>query len=130
MKYIIYRFPDVLEFDDDDIHNGTRKEKCCDPHLKAGISYPVRPELAAIEYGSNIYNAADSLIRAVIDELSSMEEFSRCTCDCYPPDQPHVLKYMSDMDFDYEMHGVVYDYSKTENTIIYFGVKEVDENQS
>lgn len=46
------------------------------------------------------------------------------------PDQPHVLKYMSDMDFDYEMHGVVYDYSKTENTIIYFGVKEVDENQS
>ena len=94
MKYIIYRFPDVLEFDDDDIHSGTRKEKCCDPHLKAGISY------------------------------------SRCTCDCYPPDQPHVLKYMSDMDFDYEMHGVVYDYSKTENTIIYFGVKEVDENQS
>ena len=112
MKYIIYRFPDVLEFDDDDIHSGTRKE------------------LAAIEYGSNIYNAADSLIRAVIDELSGMEEFSRCTCDCYPPDQPHVLKYMSDMDFDYEMHGVVYDYSKTENTIIYFGVKEVDENQS
>ena len=48
MKYIIYRFPDVLEFDDDDIHSGTRKEKCCDPHLKAGISYPVRPELAAI----------------------------------------------------------------------------------
>ena len=90
MKYIIYRFPDVLEFDDDDIHSGTRKEKCCDPHLKAGISYPVRPELAAIEYGSNIYNAADSLIRAVIDELSGMEEFSRCTCDCYPPDQPHV----------------------------------------
>ena len=24
MKYIIYRFPDVLEFDDDDIHSGTR----------------------------------------------------------------------------------------------------------
>ena len=76
MKYIIYRFPDVLEFDDDDIHSGTRKEKCCDPHLKAGISYPVRPELAAIEYGSNIYNAADSHIRALIDEHTRMEPLS------------------------------------------------------
>lgn len=37
------------------------------------------------------------------------------------------LEILTNEPFDYEMHGVVVDKSKPINTIIYFGVKELNE---
>lgn len=38
-----------------------------------------------------------------------------------------VWKVLTNESFDYEMQGIVVDKSKPVNTIIYFGVKEMDE---
>lgn len=115
MKYILYRFPDAIEWKDED-----------KPHLKAGFHFPVQPELTAIEYGKNIYDVTNTLIRAITYELSGTKEYSHFRCDSYPPDTPYILKYMTDMKFDYEMQGLVYGHEGYTNTIIYFGVKEID----
>ena len=44
-----------------------------------------------------------------------------------PSDEMYGLEVLTNESFDYEMQGIVVDKSKPFNTIIYFGVKEMDE---
>lgn len=129
MKYLLYRFPDALEWDDEDKPKRGRPRKGAEhePRLKAGYRIPIQPELAAVEYGENIFKVTDNLIRAVSDELSGIEEYSRFTCGSFPPDEPFALEYMTDDKYDYEMTGFVSGYAEGLNKLVYFGVKEIEE---
>ena len=128
MKYLLYRFPDALEWDDEDKPRRGRSHKHDDdPRIKKGFQFPIQPELVAVEYGEDIDRVADTLIQAITDELSGMEEYARFECYAYSPDEPMTLEFMTDDDFDYEMKGIVGEHDDGLNTIIYFGVKEVPE---
>ncbi len=129
MKYLLYRFPDALEWNDEDIpRRGRSRKHDDDPQLKKGFQFPIQPELAAVEYGEDIYRVTDSLIQAVTQELSGMGEYARFECSAYAPDEPFALKYMTNDDFGYEMQGIVEGHDNGLNTIVYFGVKEVSED--
>ena len=62
MKYILYRSYGNIENED-------RKH-----------------ELVAVEYGKDIYEATDSLIRAVSDDLSEMSEYVGCKTTAFAPE--------------------------------------------
>ena len=130
MKYMLFRFPDALEWDDEDKpkRGRPRKEENYEPRLKAGFQFPIRPELAAVEYGESIFEVTENLIRAVSDELSGIEEYSHFPCGAFAPDEPYAVEYMTDDKFDYEMSGFVSGYAGGLNKIIYFGIKEIHEN--
>lgn len=65
-------------------------------------------------------------IHDVNDELS--EAYPKCQVMTYAPsDEMYGLEVLTNESFDYEMQGIVVDKSKPVNTIIYFGVKEMDE---
>lgn len=117
MKYIVYRFPDAVKFDPE-------REA---PYLSEGFSFPVKPELVAVEFGRDIFSVTDALIQAVKEDLSTTEAYARCSCTAYPPEDLYCVPCMSNEKFDYEISGVVYDYSKPENTVIYYGIQEKPE---
>ena len=73
-----------------------------------------------------IGEVTDELIHDVNDELS--EAYPKCQVMTYAPsDEMYGLEVLTNESFDYEMQGIVVDKSKPVNTIIYFGVKEMDE---
>lgn len=117
MKYLLYRFPDALKWDDED-----------ELRLKKGFQFPIQPELVSVEYGEDIDQVTDNLIQAVTQELSGMEEYARFECFAYAPDEPMALEDMTNTEFDYEMRGIVEGHDNGMNTIICFGVQEVPEN--
>lgn len=123
MKYVLYRFPDVVkptELDEDGKPNYNFE-------LKDGVDEKkIKPELIAVEFGEDISAVASELMQDVIDELSGTAEYSRCKCKSSIPEEPNNLEYLSG-DYDYEMRGIVEDLSKPFNTIIYFGVLEKEE---
>ena len=126
MKYLLYRFPDALDWgDEDDPQQGrSSTQKNDEPRLKEGFRFPVQAELVAVEYGEDIYQVTNSLIQAVDQDLSGMAEYARFDCCAYAPDEPFALEYMTDDEFDYEMSGIVCGGADGLNKIIYFGVKE------
>lgn len=79
-----------------------------------------------LSLGSNIGEVTDELIHDVNDELS--EAYPKCQVMTYAPsDEMYGLEVLTNEAFNYEMQGIVVDKSKPVNTIIYFGVKEMDE---
>ena len=65
MKYVIYRFPDVIRFDRDDQY--------AEPYVvrKRGITKDaLRGEIVAVEYGSDIEAVKDVLIKNIQEEMS------------------------------------------------------------
>ena len=82
--------------------------------------------LSKVKFGSSIGEVTDELIHDVNDELS--EAYPKCQVMTYAPsDEMYGLEVLTNESFDYEMQGIVVDKSKPVNTIIYFGVKEMDE---
>lgn len=125
MKYVLYRFPDVVkptELDEDGKPNYNFE-------LKDGVDEKsIKPELIAVEFGDDISVVTRELMQDVIDDLSGSQEYSRCKCTSTIPEEPNNLEYLSG-NFDYEMRGIVADLSKPFNTIIYFGVLEKEEEE-
>lgn len=117
MKYLVYRFPDAIKF------NPNKKKL----YLSEEFSFPIQPELVAVEFGKDIFSVTDALIHAAEEDLSGTESYARCSYSVYPPEMPCYVLYMSDWKFDYEISGVVYDYSQPENTVIYYGIQEKPE---
>lgn len=115
MKYVLYRFP-----------NAVRHPENSDPELYGIFKFPVKGQVVGVEFGSSIGEVTDELIHDVNDELS--EAYPKCQVMTYAPaDEMYGLEVLTNESFDYEMQGVVVDKSKSVNTIIYFGVKELEE---
>ena len=51
-------------------------------------------ELVAVEYGKDIDDVADALIKAAADDLAGMPEYERCETAAYPP---HAEKYIREL---------------------------------
>ena len=72
MKYIIYRFPDVIRFDHDD--------KYAEPYVvrKRGITKKaLQGEIVAVEYGSDIHAVKDALIKNIQEEMRGVSQNRR-----------------------------------------------------
>ena len=115
MKYVLYRFP-----------NAVRHPENSDPELYSIFKFPVKGQVVGVEFGSSIGEVTDELTHDVNDELS--EAYPKCQVMTYAPsDEMYGLEVLTNEAFDYEMQGIVVDESKPVNTIIYFGVKELEE---
>ena len=115
MKYVLYRFP-----------NAVRHPENSDPELYGIFKFPVKGQVVGVEFGSSIGEVTDELIHDVNDELS--EAYPKCQVMTYAPsDEMYGLEVLTNESFDYEMQGIVVDKSKPVNTIIYYGVKELEE---
>ena len=115
MKYVLYRFP-----------NAVRHPENSDPELYGIFKFPVKGQVVGVEFGSNIGEVTDELIHDVNDELS--EAYPKCQVMTYAPsDEMYGLEVVTYEAFDNEMQGIVVDKSKPVNTIIYFGVLEMDD---
>lgn len=84
-------------------------------------------ELVAVEYGADIFDVTDKLIKAIEDDLSSSPEYKGCRTCAYPPkviqpDSRRVKRYQ------YEISGIVLPPHAPKNIVIEFGV--VEENKS
>ena len=114
MKYTLYKFPNILHF--------TNEGK---PYLLTSSKKPVKGELIAVEYGTDIMDAEESLMKAIVDDLT---ETYHCRVDATSPDEKMFsLQCLTDEHFDYEMTGIVYDYNKPKNLIVIFGVRASSE---
>ena len=115
MKYVLYRFP-----------NAVRHPENSDPELYGIFKFPVKGQVVGVEFGSSIGEVTDELIHDVNDELS--EAYPKCQVMTYAPcDVMLCVEVFSYVSFVYELEGMVVDKSKPVITIIYFGVKEMDE---
>jgi len=121
MKYVIYRFPDVIRFDRDDQY--------AEPYVvrKRGITKDaLRGEIVAVEYGSDIEAVKDVLIKNIQEEMSHTYH---CESDVFGPDSPDVVYLMTDEPFDYEMNAWTRRFAADadDEVNLYFGIKELPE---
>ena len=79
-------------------------------------------ELVAVEYGEDIEDVTDALVKAVEDDLASSPEYAGCRTGAYAPTFPSSFRRTTR--YDYEMKGVVYPKSGPKNTVIDFGIIE------
>ena len=79
-------------------------------------------ELVGVEYGEDIYTAADALIRAVCDDLSGNPEYSGSEVYAYAPEpmQPFHRRNR----YQFYMTRVVSPAYAEENTLVDYGVIE------
>ena len=121
MKYVLYKFPDVIRRDYD--------SNCLDPYVVRKRGRPskknLRGEVIAVEYGKSIDSVLNALIKAIQDE---MDIIYGCESDVYGPDAMcDTVGLMTDEHFDYEMNAVTCGYEGEDEIDLYFGVKELPE---
>lgn len=84
-------------------------------------------ELIGVEYGSNIDEVTDDLMKSVVDDLSATEEYSRCDVYTYPPDKitggPKALRSK----YTYTLSGIVSPIYAKQNIIVYYAIVEENE---
>ena len=79
-------------------------------------------ELVAVEYGEDIEEVTDALVKAVEDDLASSKEYAGCRTGAYAPTFVHPHRRTTR--YDYEMTGVVYPKAVPKNIVIDFGIVE------
>lgn len=77
--------------------------------------------LIAIEYGEDIDAAADDIIRAVVQDLSEVPEYSGCDIAAWPPEKRDTVKTKR---YQYYVMGVVDIYNAPTNTLVDYGIIE------
>ena len=82
-------------------------------------------ELVAVEYGKDIDDVADALIKAAADDLAGMPEYERCETAAYAPEP--VKSFRRVRRYRYEMMGIVYPKYAEENVLIDYGIIEEEE---
>ena len=82
MKYLLYRSPGSIE-------------KAVTKH-----------ELVAVEFGTDIYEVTEELIKAAAQDLAGMPEYEGCQTAAYAPEPLKPFRKVKS--YDYEMMGVVY----------------------
>ncbi len=116
MKYLLYRFPRVLEW--------TEEEE--DLVLPESVTFPVQPELVAVEYGDSIHEVVDDLICAIVDELSCTEEYKGYQFTAVLEESTEILSLYTNQEFNYRMQGIVMPIYGKENLLVDFGVIEIE----
>ena len=84
-------------------------------------------ELVAVEYGKDIYEVTDALIKAAADDLAGMPEYEKFETAAFAPER---TKDFREVRRDaYEMTGIVYPTHADMNILIDFGIVEEAENE-
>ncbi len=82
-------------------------------------------ELAGVEYGADIDATADTIIRAVTDDLSGNPEYAGCEVLAYAPEPMETSKRTRR--YQYYVTGVVSPVSTKENILVNYGISEREE---
>ena len=82
-------------------------------------------ELVAVEYGKDIDDVADALIKAAADDLAGMPEYERCETAAYALEP--IKDFRKVRRYQYEMTGIVYPPNADKNILIDFGIVETQE---
>ena len=82
-------------------------------------------ELAAVEYAPNIYEATDSLVRAVADDLAGIAEYVGFETTAFAPEP--VQPFRKVKRYSYVITGQVIPPNASENILIEYGVIEDNE---
>ena len=98
MKYILYRAPHGLD-------KNVRQH-----------------ELIAVEYGKNIYDVTDSLIRAAADDLAGLRVYAGGETAAMAREPIESFRRVKK--YQYEMLGIVYPPKGKENFLVDFGIVE------
>ena len=79
-------------------------------------------ELVAVEYGKDVYDVTDALIKAAADDLAGMPEYEKYETAAYAPEP--VKDFRRVRRYAYEMMGIVYPTHGDKNILIDFGIVE------
>ena len=81
-------------------------------------------ELIAVEYGENVFDATDRLIKAVSDDAGSLEKYrnGNWRASAYAP-MP-VESFRNVKRYDYEMTAILYPDFGEKNDLIEYGIIE------
>ncbi|MBM6974264.1 carboxylate--amine ligase [Intestinimonas butyriciproducens] len=101
MKYLLYRPPGNVETD------------------------AMKHELVAVEFGRNLHEATAALIRAVIEDLSSISEYKGYKITAQVLGTPISRRKVNH--YDYNMLGIIYPTYAKQNILIDYGVVEKEE---
>ena len=82
-------------------------------------------ELVAVEYGSDIYEVTDALVRDVTDDLAEIPEYYGCVTPAYAPEPIHSFRKVKR--YDYEMIGQILPPNAPKNIVIDYGIVEEEE---
>lgn len=101
MKYTLYRSPGRLE-------HAVRQH-----------------ELTAVEYGPDIYDVTDALVRDVTEDLAEMPEYAGCKTTAFAPEP--VPSFRKVKRYGYVMTGQVLPPNAPQNILIEYGIMEEKE---
>lgn len=82
-------------------------------------------ELVAVEYGRDIYEVTDALIKAASEDLAGMRGYEKYRTAAFAPEP--VKEFRRVKCYSYEMTGIVYPTHEDKNILIGYGVIETDE---
>ena len=82
-------------------------------------------ELVAVEYGKNIDEVTDALVKAAADDLAALPEYEHCETAAFAP-KP-VKEFRRVKRYQYEMTGIVYPPHAEKNILVDFGIVEEQE---
>ncbi len=82
-------------------------------------------ELISIEYGKDIVEVEDALVKAVTDDLAGDPEYDNCEASAYAPE--YVNCYRGKSRYQYEMTGIVYPPGNSKNILVMYGIMEESE---
>lgn len=82
-------------------------------------------ELVAVEFGRDIDDVTDALIKAASDDLAAMPEYENCETAAYAPEP--IKSFRRVRRYQYEMMGIVYPRYADKNVLIDFGIVEAAE---
>ena len=84
-------------------------------------------ELVAVEYGKDIYDVTDALIKAAVDDLAGMPDYEKYETAAFAPEP--VKDFRRVKRYDYEMTGIVYPTHADKNILIDYGIIEEAEDE-
>lgn len=79
-------------------------------------------ELVAVEYGKDIYDVTDALIKAAADDLAGLSEYEKYETAAFAPER--TKDFRKTKRYAYEMTGIVYPTHADKNILIDFGIVE------
>lgn len=79
-------------------------------------------ELVAVEYGKDIYDVTDALIKAAADDLAGLSEYEKYETVAFAPER--TKDFRKTKRYAYEMTGIVYPTHADKNILIDFGIVE------
>lgn len=81
-------------------------------------------ELVGVEYGRNIDEVTDALVKDAAENLAVTPEYGRCETSAYAPEP--IKEFRRVKRYQYEMMGIVYRPRSDKNVFTDFGVVEAE----